>query len=86
MKFTLIGSGRMGQQVAGVINRSGMHEIASMLDDRNSISAESFLGSDAIIDFTVRDAFLQNLPAILQSRIPVVVGTTGWDEDRKSVV
>ncbi|MBM3422591.1 MAG: 4-hydroxy-tetrahydrodipicolinate reductase [Chlorobi bacterium] len=80
MKFTLIGSGRMGQQVAGVISRSGIHEIASMLDDRNSITAESFLGSDAIIDFTVRDAFLQNLPAILQSRVPVVVGTTGWDD------
>jgi 4-hydroxy-tetrahydrodipicolinate reductase len=70
----------MGQQIAGVINRSGIHEIASMLDDRNSITADSFLGSDAIIDFTLRDAFLQNLPAMLQSRVPVVVGTTGWDD------
>jgi 4-hydroxy-tetrahydrodipicolinate reductase len=85
MKFTLTGSGRMGQQVADVINRSGIHEIASILDDRSVVTAESFLGSDAIIDFTVRDAFLQNLPAMLQSGVPVVVGTTGWDDEIESV-
>jgi len=75
----------MGQQVADVINRSGIHEIASILDDRSVVTAESFLGSDAIIDFTVRDAFLQNLPAMLQSGVPVVVGTTGWDDEIESV-
>jgi len=85
MKFTLVGNGRMGQQVAGVINRSGIHEIAGVLDDRNTITAESFLGSDAIIDFTVREAFLRNLHAMLESRVPVVVGTTGWDDDMAEV-
>ncbi|MGB0132161.1 4-hydroxy-tetrahydrodipicolinate reductase [Chlorobium sp.] len=85
MKFTLVGSGRMGQQIAGIINRSGIHEIAAILDDRSVVTAESFLGSDAIIDFTVRDAFLQNLPSMLQSRVPVVVGTTGWDDEMDSV-
>ncbi len=75
----------MGQQVADVINRSGIHEIAAILDDRSVVTAESFLGSDAIIDFTVRDAFLQNLPAMLQSGVPVVVGTTGWDDEIESV-
>lgn len=85
MKFTLVGNGRMGQQVAGVINRSGIHEIAVVLDDSCAVTAESFLGSDAIIDFTVRDAFLKNLPAMLQSRVPVVVGTTGWDDEMPDV-
>jgi len=75
----------MGQQVADVIIRSGIHEIAAILDDRSVVTAESFLGSDAIIDFTVRDAFLQNLPAMLQSGVPVVVGTTGWDDEIESV-
>lgn len=80
MKFTLVGSGRMGRQVAGFVNRSETCELAAVLDDRSIITAESFLGSDAVIDFTVREAFLQNLPAMLQARVPVVVGTTGWDD------
>lgn len=86
MKFTLVGNGRMGRQVAMVAEQSGIHEIAAVLDVDAAITPESFLGSDAIIDFTVRDAFLKNLPAMLESGVPVVVGTTGWDDVREEVV
>ena len=80
MKFTLIGNGRMGQQVAQVIRQSGNHEVAAVLDIDATISPEVFQGSDALIDFTVREAFLANLPAMLASGVPIVVGTTGWDD------
>ena len=80
MKFTLVGNGRMGQQVAQVIRQSGNHEVAAVLDVDATISPDVFRGSDAIIDFTVREAFLANLPAMLGSGVPVVVGTTGWDD------
>ncbi|NTU97433.1 MAG: 4-hydroxy-tetrahydrodipicolinate reductase [Chlorobiaceae bacterium] len=85
MKFTLVGNGRMGRQVAMVATQSGIHEIAAVLDIDARITPESFSGSDAVIDFTVRDAFLRNLPAILESGVPVVVGTTGWDDVREEV-
>ncbi len=80
MRFTLVGNGRMGQQVAQVISQSGCHETSSALDVDTRIVPEVFQGSDAIIDFTVRDAFLSNLPAMLASGVPVIVGTTGWDD------
>ena len=80
MKFTLVGTGRMGQQVAQVIRQSGNHEVAAVLDVDATISPDVFRGSDVIIDFTVREAFLANLPAMLASGVPVVVGTTGWDD------
>ena len=80
MKFTLVGNGRMGQQVAQVIRQSGNLEVAAVLDIDATISSEVFHGSDAIIDFTVREAFLANLPAMLASGVPIVVGTTGWDD------
>ncbi|MEI6756641.1 MAG: 4-hydroxy-tetrahydrodipicolinate reductase [Chlorobium sp.] len=80
MRFTLVGGGRMGDQVAQVISKSGSHEISAILDVNTPITSELFKGSDAIIDFTVRDAFLGNLPAMLSSGVPVVVGTTGWDD------
>ncbi|TLU87780.1 MAG: 4-hydroxy-tetrahydrodipicolinate reductase [Chlorobium sp.] len=84
MRFTLVGNGRMGQQVAMVIAQSG-HETAAALDINATISPEVFQGSDAIIDFTVREAFLANLPAMLASGVPVVVGTTGWDDAKEEV-
>ena len=85
MKFTLVGNGRMGQQVAQVIQHSAHHEIAAVLDIGATISPDVFEGSDAIIDFTVREAFLTNLPAMLASGVPVVVGTTGWDDVQEVV-
>lgn len=85
MKFTLVGNGRMGRQVADVISRSGVHETAAVLDVDAVITPDSFRGSDAIIDFTVRDAFLQNLDAMLSSGVPIVAGTTGWDDVRLEV-
>ena len=85
MRFTLVGNGRMGQQVAQVIARSGSHDVAAVLDIDTIISPDLFQGSDAIIDFTVRDAFISNLPAMLSSGVPVVVGTTGWDDLQEEV-
>jgi len=86
MKFTLVGNGRMGQQVAQVIQQSGCcHQVAAVLDIDAAITPEVFQGSDAIIDFTVREAFLANLPAMLAAGVPVVVGTTGWDDVQDEV-
>ncbi len=70
----------MGCQVAHVIAQSGCHETSAILDVDTRIVPEAFQGSDAIIDFTVREAFLGNLPAMLLSGVPIVVGTTGWDD------
>lgn len=80
MKITLVGNGRMGRQIADIVAHSGEHTIHRVLDAIDSIDAAAFEGSDAIIDFTVRDAFLANFPALIASGVPVVVGTTGWDD------
>lgn len=75
----------MGQQVAMVISQSGCHETSAVLDIDTQVIPEVFQGSDAIIDFTVREAFLTNLPAMLLSGVPVIVGTTGWDDVQDEV-
>ena len=80
MRFTLVGNGRMGRQVAQVIGQSGCHGTSAVLDVDTPVVPEVFQGSDAIIDFTVREAFLSNLPAMLSSGVPIIVGTTGWDD------
>ncbi|RNA65896.1 4-hydroxy-tetrahydrodipicolinate reductase [Prosthecochloris sp. ZM_2] len=85
MHYTLVGNGRMGQQVRAIIEETEEHDVRAVLDVDADISPASFEGSDVIIDFTVRDAFLANLPAMLESGVPVVVGTTGWDAEMDSV-
>jgi len=75
MKFTLVGNGRMGHEVAAVIESSPLHSVAAVLDIDAVITPEVFQGSDAIIDFTVRDAFLQNLDAMLGFRGTCCSGT-----------
>ncbi|NTW51786.1 MAG: 4-hydroxy-tetrahydrodipicolinate reductase [Chlorobiaceae bacterium] len=85
MKLTLVGNGRMGRQIAEVVARSGAHTIEKVLDFNDTIDADAFRGSDAIIDFTVRDAFLANYRAMIASGVPVVVGTTGWDDSMEHV-
>jgi 4-hydroxy-tetrahydrodipicolinate reductase len=85
MKITLVGNGRMGRQIADIVSRSEEHVIKAVLDDGDRIDAEAFKGSDVIIDFTVRDAFLKNCPEMIASGVPVVVGTTGWDDAMERV-
>jgi 4-hydroxy-tetrahydrodipicolinate reductase len=80
MNITLVGNGRMGHQIADIVAASGVHRIERVLDVQDIIDAGSFSGSDVIIDFTVRSAFLTNYPALIASGVPVVVGTTGWDD------
>ncbi|NTU69067.1 MAG: 4-hydroxy-tetrahydrodipicolinate reductase [Chlorobiaceae bacterium] len=80
MKITLVGNGRMGRQITDIVTRSGEHTILRVLDAVDTIDAAAFAGTDAIIDFTVREAFLANYPALIASGKPVVVGTTGWDD------
>jgi 4-hydroxy-tetrahydrodipicolinate reductase len=80
MKITLVGNGRMGRQIAGIVEASDNHVIHKVLDVSDTIDSGSFEGADVIIDFTVRAAFLDNYKAIIASGLPVVVGTTGWDD------
>ena len=75
----------MGKQVASVISQSGCHETVAVLDVDTPVVPEVFHGSDAIIDFTVRDAFLGNLPAMLSSGVPIIVGKIGRASCRERV-
>jgi 4-hydroxy-tetrahydrodipicolinate reductase len=80
MKITLVGNGRMGRQIADIVNHTGEHTIFRVLDAGDTIDAAAFAGTDVIIDFTVREAFLTNYRALIASGKPFVVGTTGLDD------
>lgn len=86
MKIALIGYGAMGKLIRALAEEKG-HEIGVIIDeaDANLFAgevAEKLKGSDAAIDFTVGMAVPRNVEACVKARVPVVVGTTGWQEDR----
>lgn len=86
MKLALIGFGAMGKLIKALAEEK-RHEIAVIIDegDANLFAgevAEKLKGSDVAIEFTVGMAVPRNVEACVKARVPVVVGTTGWYEER----
>ena len=89
MKIALIGYGAMGKLVHTLAKEKG-HEIGVIIDDGDANLfpgevGEKLAGCDAAIDFTVGMAVRRNVEACVMARVPVVVGTTGWMEERSLI-
>jgi 4-hydroxy-tetrahydrodipicolinate reductase len=82
MKIALIGRGAMGQLVGEVAQRRG-HDVACVIGSDAGAAdawAPRLLGCDVAIDFSVASAVPEAVEACLSSRVPLVEGTTGWDD------
>ncbi len=90
MKIALIGHGAMGRLIERLAVEKG-HEIAVVVDDAQSAFAASDLadrlrGADVAIDFTVATAVRRNVEACVLASVPLVEGTTGWNDERSSIL
>jgi len=86
MKITLIGHGAMGQLIERLATKKG-HTIEAVIDHpfaANEIAAR-VSGSDVAIDFTTAEAVRRNVEACLIAGVPLVEGTTGWNEQRDQI-
>jgi 4-hydroxy-tetrahydrodipicolinate reductase len=89
MRIALVGYGKMGQLVERVASAHG-HEVVARLDIENNqnasgITRERLNGAEVAIDFSSPDAVIDNIRALMDVGMPVVVGTTGWDEHLEQV-
>ena len=89
MRIGLIGYGAMGKLIERLALEKG-HEIGVIIDesDANLFAGEvteKLKGSDVAIEFTIGMAVPRNVEACVKAGVPVVVGTTGWQEDRALV-
>jgi 4-hydroxy-tetrahydrodipicolinate reductase len=74
VRICLFGAGgKVGAVLGPALERAG-HEV---VDGR----ADGAEGCDAAVDFTQPDAVLGNAARSLEARVPLVVGTTGFDTD-----
>lgn len=89
MKLALIGYGAMGQLVANLAREAG-DEIGATVTSRDASEdaaqlAASLRGHNAAIDFSVGTAVLRNVGACALASVPLVEGTTGWQENEAAV-
>src|SRR4051812_28422946 len=89
MKLALIGHGAMGKLVEALAQAEG-HEVSPALDSRDAARgveslAETLRGHDAAIDFSTASAVRTNVEASLRAGVPLVEGTTGWNEQLADV-
>jgi len=89
VKLLLVGHGRMGRLVEHLASSHGA-DVAGILKssdtrDAAALDPSRWAGVDVIIDFSLADAFLANLPRLCALRKPLVVGTTGWKDHQTDV-
>jgi len=79
MKIALIGYGEMGKLVHRLAEEKG-HEVFVVSKDMAGLQ-----GCDVAIDFTVADAVQRNVEACGAAGVPLVEGTTGWNDKRSEI-
>jgi len=81
LKIALIGYGKMGKAVEAAAHLK-QHEIVARFNqsDMESLKEGNMAGIDVAIEFSRPEAAAENLKAALLLGLPVVCGTTGWDE------
>jgi len=99
MNIALIGYGKMGKMIEQIAAAQG-HSVTIAVDPYTpnassgiklfkTIAEANFDSVDAAIEFTQPDTAAANILALVERKIPVVVGTTNWhdrmDEIKKAV-
>ena len=93
MKIALVGYGKMGHMIASCAKSLG-HEIVATIDvvsedatvkvssgDYEAVSrAVKSSGAEGVIEFSHPTAVMGNIKALLPLGLPIVVGTTGWND------
>ena len=74
MKILIVGYGKMGRLIDQLASEQGS-EVVGRVD----AGRDEWAPADAAIDFSTADALLDNFARYIELRLPVVIGTTGWN-------
>jgi 4-hydroxy-tetrahydrodipicolinate reductase len=73
MKIALLGSGKTGCYVAK------LHQNTTVFNSKNIPTSDKLKNHDVIISFLTGEVFLSYLPLILESQIPLICASTGFN-------
>jgi 4-hydroxy-tetrahydrodipicolinate reductase len=85
IKVGVLGArGRMGQEVCGSVEDAPDMELSARVDQDDSLDV--LAGSDVVVDFTHPGVVMDNLRWCAEHGLNVVVGTSGFGDDRLAQV
>lgn len=85
MRIALLGTGRMGREVAAAAEGDG-HEVVARLGrmELNLLAEDAagrIAGADVAVDFTAAEQVPRSIEVATLADVDLVVGTTGWHPD-----
>jgi 4-hydroxy-tetrahydrodipicolinate reductase len=75
MKIALLGKGKTGSKVLEIVSNQDV----TVFDRQNIPSLDKLKGHDVIISFLPGQPFLELIPLLIETGLPVVTGSTGFD-------
>ncbi|HYC51808.1 MAG TPA: 4-hydroxy-tetrahydrodipicolinate reductase [Gemmatimonadaceae bacterium] len=87
-RLAIIGLGKMGRTIEQLAPDRGF-DIVARIDphggDATSVTRDALRTAEVAVEFSTPDAAPANIAAALNAGCPVVVGTTGWYEQRAAL-
>jgi 4-hydroxy-tetrahydrodipicolinate reductase len=77
MKIALLGKGKTGGRVLEILVQNKIPH--TVFDSKNPPTKKGLVGHDVVISFLPGEVFKDYITLLLESRIPVVTGSTGMD-------
>ncbi|MEV8506592.1 4-hydroxy-tetrahydrodipicolinate reductase [Actinoplanes sp. NPDC051475] len=74
--------GRMGLEVCKAVDAADDLELVARLDQGDRLSGAADAGAQVLVDFTTPDVVMDNVRWAVEQGIDVVVGTSGFSEQR----
>ena len=83
IKVSVVGAkGRMGSHVVDAVNGAADTELALAFDAGDDLSGITPENTDVVVEFTIPRVSLNNVLALVRQGVDVVVGTTGWTDEK----
>ena len=87
LNIAIIGYGKMGHEIEKVAVEHGHNvKLAIDIDNQYDLNADNLNGIDVALEFTSPHTACNNVRTCLNCGVPVVCGTTGWNNDLKQVI
>jgi 4-hydroxy-tetrahydrodipicolinate reductase len=86
MNIALIGYGRMGHEIESIALQRG-HTIGLIIDidNKSDLNRKNLEKIDVAIEFSFPAAAVENITHCLENKVPVVSGTTGWNDSYNDI-
>ena len=87
IQVSVVGAkGRMGSHVVDAVNGAEDMQLAIALDAGDDLTRIEPANTDVVVEFTVPSVSLGNVLALIAQGVDIVVGTTGWTDEKLAQV